>query len=221
MTDAGGSGPPPAGSTSEQLLRVTLEKNTKPDLIEKCKAAGISEYTKKRKEELIDLLVSKKPRLDVAKEESTGNEEASVRLRFFFVRAMKLCAISMQRCLSMPLCVCLDPFPAIDYIWLSASMHTLGCDCDEPHRTLGQTMRTPLTRPTTLGMAVKLSSCSRRSCRTSSQCGTHWPKRTGSPVPCRASCRNRVNPSEDHPMWQSTSRSKMPEGSFLLRFSRT
>ena len=64
MTDAGGSGPPPAGSTSEQLLRVTLEKNTKPDLIEKCKAAGISGYTKKRKEELIDLLVFKKSRSD-------------------------------------------------------------------------------------------------------------------------------------------------------------
>jgi hypothetical protein len=61
MTDAGGSGPPPAGSTSEQL-RATLRKNTKPDLMEKCKAAGISGYSKKRKDELIDLLVRKKPR---------------------------------------------------------------------------------------------------------------------------------------------------------------
>jgi len=145
MTDAGGSGPPPAGSTSEQLLRVTLEKNTKPELIEKCKEAGISGYTKKRKEELIDLLVFKKSRLDeqvahwmppicavcalrlcplvpycdpreimqarplaqraaappvatapdpapVATEESTGNEEASVHLRFLSARAVKLCA---------------------------------------------------------------------------------------------------------------------------------
>jgi hypothetical protein len=55
----------------------------------------------------------------VATEESTGNEEASVRLRFLFVRAMKLCAIPMQRCLSMPLCVCLEPFYAINYMALS------------------------------------------------------------------------------------------------------
>ena len=77
MTDAGGSGPPP------EQLRETLKKKTVPDLIEVCKATGISGYSNKRKEELIDLLVFKKPRLDVAKEESTGNEEASVRLRFF------------------------------------------------------------------------------------------------------------------------------------------
>jgi hypothetical protein len=48
--------------TPEQL-RGTLVKTTVPDLIEKCKAAGISGYSNKRREELIDLLVRKKPRL--------------------------------------------------------------------------------------------------------------------------------------------------------------
>ncbi len=46
------------------MLRETLKKTTVPDLIEKCQAAAISGYTHKRKEELIDLLVRKKPRLD-------------------------------------------------------------------------------------------------------------------------------------------------------------
>ena len=50
-------------STPEQL-RETLKKTTVPDLIEKCKAAGISGYSNKRREELIDLLVRKRPRLD-------------------------------------------------------------------------------------------------------------------------------------------------------------
>ena len=58
MTDARGSGPPP------EQLRETLKKKTVPDLIEICKATGISGYSNKRKEELIDLLVFKKPRLD-------------------------------------------------------------------------------------------------------------------------------------------------------------
>jgi len=63
MTDAGGSAPAPAGSASPQL-RVSLKKKTVPDLIEECKAAGISGYSNKRREELIDLLVRKRPRLD-------------------------------------------------------------------------------------------------------------------------------------------------------------
>ncbi len=46
------------------MLRETLRTNTKPDLIEKCQAAGISGYSSKRKDELIDLLVRKRPRLD-------------------------------------------------------------------------------------------------------------------------------------------------------------
>ena len=58
MTDAEGSGPPP------EQLRETLKKKTVPDLIEICKATGISGYSNKRKEELIDLLVFKKPRPD-------------------------------------------------------------------------------------------------------------------------------------------------------------
>ncbi len=61
MTDAGGSGLAPAGSASEEL-RETLGKNTRTDLMEKCKAASISGYSNKRKEELIDLLVRKKLR---------------------------------------------------------------------------------------------------------------------------------------------------------------
>ncbi len=48
-------------STPEQL-RETLKKATVPDLIEMCKAAGISGCSSQRKEELIDLLVRKKPR---------------------------------------------------------------------------------------------------------------------------------------------------------------
>ncbi len=53
-----------ATTTSKPELRESLEKETKLDLIEKCKAAGISGYSNKRKEELIDLLLRKKPRLD-------------------------------------------------------------------------------------------------------------------------------------------------------------
>jgi hypothetical protein len=56
MSDTGGSGSAPAGSTSEQQ-RATLGNVPKPDLKEMCKAAGISGYSKKRKEELIDLLM--------------------------------------------------------------------------------------------------------------------------------------------------------------------
>ncbi len=48
----------------ECQLREILKKKTVPDLIEECKAAGISGHSNKRKEELIDLLVVKKPRLD-------------------------------------------------------------------------------------------------------------------------------------------------------------
>ncbi len=55
-----GTGSATTTSKPEQL-RERLEKETKPDLIEKCKAAGISGYSKKRKEELIDLLLRKKP----------------------------------------------------------------------------------------------------------------------------------------------------------------
>ncbi len=61
MTDAGGSAPLPVGSASEEL-RETLGKNTRTDLMEECRAAGISGYSNKRKEELIDLLVRKKLR---------------------------------------------------------------------------------------------------------------------------------------------------------------
>ncbi len=56
MTDAGGSGNAPAGSASEEL-RETLGNVPKPDLKEMCKAKGITGYSKKRKEELIDLLM--------------------------------------------------------------------------------------------------------------------------------------------------------------------
>ena len=104
MTDAGGSAPAPAGSASSQL-RVSLKEKTVSDLIEECKAAGISGYSNKRKEELIDLLVFKKPRLDVAKEESTGNEEASVRLRFFRSCNEAMCDINAALPLYAPLCV--------------------------------------------------------------------------------------------------------------------
>jgi hypothetical protein len=45
-------------------LRETLKKQAVPDLMEKCKAAGISGYSNKRKDELINLLVPKKLRLD-------------------------------------------------------------------------------------------------------------------------------------------------------------
>ena len=58
MTDAAGTGPPP------EQLRETLMKKTVPDLIKTCKAAGIKGYSNKRREELIDLLVRKRPRPD-------------------------------------------------------------------------------------------------------------------------------------------------------------
>jgi hypothetical protein len=61
MTDAGGSGLAPVGSASEQL-RETLKETTVSDLMEKCRAAGISGYSNKRRDELIDLLVRKKSR---------------------------------------------------------------------------------------------------------------------------------------------------------------
>ena len=205
MTDAAGSGPPP------EQLREMLKKDTVPDLIKKCKAAGISGYSNKRREELIDLLVLKKPRLDkqvhhagapdrtglrslravvfvflfptalssyrdareimqvrppapqdslgqqllraaqleaAAKEESIGNEEASVRLRLLSVRAVKWCAMPMQRCLSMPLFPAFSPFVSLSIVGLAGSVRTRSCECDEPHRTLGQMMRTLRTRPT-------------------------------------------------------------------------
>ena len=53
-----------ATTPTPEQLRETLKKTTVPDLIEKCKAAGISGYSNKRREELIDLLVRKRPRLD-------------------------------------------------------------------------------------------------------------------------------------------------------------
>ena len=53
-----------ATTPTPEQLRETLKKATVPDLIEKCKAAGISGYSNKRREELIDLLVRKRPRLD-------------------------------------------------------------------------------------------------------------------------------------------------------------
>ncbi len=53
-----------ATTPTPEQLRETLEKATVPDLIEKCKAAGISGYSNKRRDELIDLLVRKRPRLD-------------------------------------------------------------------------------------------------------------------------------------------------------------
>ena len=62
MTDGGGSGPAPDGSASEQL-RVTPTKSTGSHLMEKSKAAGIGGYSSKRKEEPIDLVICKKPRL--------------------------------------------------------------------------------------------------------------------------------------------------------------
>jgi hypothetical protein len=206
MTDAAGSGPPPP-----EQLRETLKEKTVPELIKKCKEAGISGYSNKRKEELIDLLVLKKPRLDkqvhhvgaldrtglrslravvfvflfptalssyrdareimqvrppapqdslgqqllraaqleaAAKEESIGNEEASVRLRLLSVRAVKWCAMPMQRCLSMPLFPAFSPFVSLSIVGLAGSVRTRSCECDEPHRTLGQMMRTLRTRPT-------------------------------------------------------------------------
>ncbi len=51
MTDGGGSRPAPT-------------KRTVSDLMEMCKAAGIGGCSNKRKEELIDLVVRKKPRPD-------------------------------------------------------------------------------------------------------------------------------------------------------------
>jgi hypothetical protein len=53
-----------ATTPTPEQLRETLKKTTVPDLIEKCKAAGISGYSNKRREELIDLLVRKRPRID-------------------------------------------------------------------------------------------------------------------------------------------------------------
>ena len=61
--EVAGTGSAATTPTPEQL-RETLKKTTVPDLIEKCKAAGISGYSNKRREELIDLLVRKRPRLD-------------------------------------------------------------------------------------------------------------------------------------------------------------
>ncbi len=52
-----------ATTPTPEQLRETLKKTTVPDLIEKCKAAGIGGYSNKRKDELIDLLVRKRPRL--------------------------------------------------------------------------------------------------------------------------------------------------------------
>ena len=170
--EVAGTGSAATTPTPEQL-RETLQKTTVPDLIEKCKAAGIGGYSNKRKDELIDLLVRKRPRLDeqvhsagaldrtglrslravvfvflfptalssyrdareimqvrppapqdslgqqiiraaqleaAAKEESIGNEEASVRLRLLSVRAVKWCAMPMQCCLSMRLFPAFSPF---------------------------------------------------------------------------------------------------------------
>ncbi len=45
-----------------QMLRETLGKDTRTDLMEMCKAAGIGGCSNKRKDELIDLLVRKKTR---------------------------------------------------------------------------------------------------------------------------------------------------------------
>ena len=61
--EVAGTGSAATTPTPEQL-RETLKKTTVPDLFEKCKAAGISGYSNKRREELIDLLVRKRPRLD-------------------------------------------------------------------------------------------------------------------------------------------------------------
>ena len=42
--------------------RAALESKSLPELKDECKAAGIGGYSKKRKEELVDLLLRKKPR---------------------------------------------------------------------------------------------------------------------------------------------------------------
>ena len=99
MTDAGGSAPAPAGSASPQL-RVLLKKKTVSDLIEECKAAGISGYSNKRKEELIDLLVFKKPRPDAQVHSACiGTPLVCAALRSLsrcFVRPAELRAESVQ-----------------------------------------------------------------------------------------------------------------------------
>ncbi len=161
--------------TPEQL-RETLKDETVPELIKKCKEAGISGYSNKRKEELIDLLVFKKRRLlqvhhlravvfvflfptalssyrDAreimqVRPPPQQDEEASVRLRLLSVCAVKWCAMPMQCCLSMPLFPAFSPFFSLSIVGLAGSVRTRWCECDEPHRTLGQMMRTLRTRLT-------------------------------------------------------------------------
>jgi hypothetical protein len=63
LSATAGTGSAMTTSVPEQL-RETLGKSTRTDLVEMCKAAGIGGCSSKRKDELIDLLVRKKPRLD-------------------------------------------------------------------------------------------------------------------------------------------------------------
>ena len=215
MTDAGGSGSAPAGSTSEQL-RATLGNVPKPDLKEMCKAAGITGYSKKRKEDLIDLLVLKKSRPDEQVAHWIPPICAVCALRSMSFCLLHCCLANLSKSLLSGF----EPFFCYPDMALDEPS-TRVCECDAPHRTLGQTMRTPLTRTTALGKAGRLSLRNPRSGRTSSQCGKYWPKRTGSPVRRSPSCRSRVNPSKDLATRQSTSRSKTRAGSCSSRFSRT
>ena len=64
-----------ADDNTPQQLGVTLEKKLVKDLRDECKAAGITGYSKKKREELIDLLVRKKPRLQENGEETSRKNE--------------------------------------------------------------------------------------------------------------------------------------------------
>jgi hypothetical protein len=103
-----------------QQLRETLRKKTKPDLIEKCKAAGISRYSNKKKEELIDLLVRKTLRPD-EQVYYAGALDASGLLVF------ALCALRIVPCGTCSVASLRPSYPAsspllLSIAWLSASV---------------------------------------------------------------------------------------------------
>ncbi len=104
-----------AVASKPEQLREMLKKTTVPDLIEKCKAAGISGYANKRREELIDLLLRKRPRLDE-------------QVRFPGIgrlRSARLCALRSVPCGGLP---CLRTGVCVR-VCVRACVHVFPCVC--------------------------------------------------------------------------------------------
>ena len=104
--------------TPEQL-RETLGKNLRSDLIEKCKAAGISGCSNKRKEELIDLLVRKKPRLPPSVEPA-DDISTDMSVNDLFAETQRRTQVDAP---SAPTCVCDAPLTPFRYkhVWAEGS----------------------------------------------------------------------------------------------------